>query len=282
MSKVARQQYGKERVRVMRVHRETETHEVFEYEAGISLEGDFDAAYTEGDNAPVVPTDTMKNTLHALGYTLAPRSLEAFALGVAAHFLEKYAHISDVRLHITQKTWTRLNIGGQPHAHAFQEAAGGTPFVRLYARRAGRTLISGFTDLLILKTTNSGFEGFPRCDYTTLPETDDRILATSASAEWSYGAPLDSLDFEALRATVMTEFFRVFATEYSPSVQRTLFQMGEAVLAAALPIREITFRLPNKHYLPINLQPLGLPAQKEVFLPTDEPHGQIEATIARA
>jgi urate oxidase len=282
MAKVARQQYGKERVRVMRVHREGEAHEVFEYEAGISLEGDFDSAYLTESNAAVVPTDTMKNTLQALGYTLAPRALEPFALAVAEHFLGKYAHITDVRLHITQKTWTRLVIGGQPHAHSFQSAAGEKPFVKLHATREGaRTLTAGFTDLLILKTTASGFAGFPRCEFTTLPETDDRIFATSATGEWTFGAPLAEIDFPAVRAAVMAELLRVFATEYSPSVQRTLFQMGEAALAAAPALSGITLKLPNKHYLPVNLQPLGLPPQKELFLPTDEPHGQIEATITR-
>lgn len=282
MSKLARQQYGKERVRVLRVHREATHHEVFEFEAGISLEGEFDTAYLEGDNASVVPTDTMKNTLQALAYSLAPRGLEPFALGVAAHFLGKYPQISDVHLHLTQKAWWRLVIGGEPHPHAFREAGGAIPFAKLHATRDGaRSLTSGFTDFLVLKITGSGFAGFPRCELTTLPETTDRILATSAAGEWTYAAPLDGIDFAATRHTVMAEFLRVFASEYSPSVQRTLFQMGEAVLAAAPALGQVTLRLPNKHYLPLNLQPLGLPAQNDVFLPTDEPHGQIEATIVR-
>lgn len=285
MSSLARQQYGKERVKVMRVHRGADgVHEVFEYEAGIALEGAFDTAYLGADNSSVVPTDTMKNTLQALGYTLAPKVLEPFALAVTQHFLGKYAQIDTVRLNLVQKLWSRLpNAVGSPSPIAFRQGGAERPFARVVATRDSTVLTAGFTDLLILKTTESGFVGYPKCDFTTLPETSDRILATSASAEWTFGAVPDGYDFEAARGAIMQALLAVFLAEYSPSVQRTLFQMGEAALAAVPEITGITLKLPNKHYLPVDLTrlSLGLPPQNELFLPTDEPHGQIEATITR-
>ena len=74
---------------------------------------------------------------------------------------------------------------------------------------------------------------------------------------------------------------RVFASTYSHSVQDSLYRMGEAALAAAPDVREITLRMPNVHYLPIDLSPFGQDASGEVFLPTDEPSGQIEVTLRR-
>jgi urate oxidase len=279
MTKIVQQQYGKERVRVLRVHRSSETHQVFEFEGGVKLEGAFDEAYVSDSNATVVPTDTMKNTFHALAYRYAPQELEPFALAIAKHYLDSYAHVSAVHLHLTQKVWERLATASGPHPHTFRPGQGEIPLATVHATRAQTTLRSGVNNLLLLKTAGSGFSGYPKCGLTSLPETTDRILSTLASIEWLWaGHPSD---FSKARATLMSEILGVFAREYSPSVQRTLYQMGEAALAAVPEISEITLALPNKHYLPINLTPFGDPEQKEVFLPTDEPHGQIEATLKR-
>ena len=73
----------------------------------------------------------------------------------------------------------------------------------------------------------------------------------------------------------------VFAREHSVSVQATLFSMARAALARVPEIAQVTLRMPNRHYLPFNLTPFGLENTNTVFYPTDEPHGQIEATVGR-
>jgi len=73
----------------------------------------------------------------------------------------------------------------------------------------------------------------------------------------------------------------VFAKNFSPSVQVTLFQMGERALKVAPEISQVHIAMPNKHCLLINLKPFGLENKNELFVPTDEPHGQIEGTVAR-
>ena len=134
-------------------------------------------------------------------------------------------------------------------------------------------------DFLVLKTTASGFAGFPRCELTTLPETDDRIFSTVISATWDFSA--EPASYSAVRERIMTAMLKVFADNFSPSVQVTLYQMAEAALAAAPEIARIHLALPNKHYLLVNLAPFGRSNANEVFTPTDEPHGQIEATVER-
>ena len=140
-------------------------------------------------------------------------------------------------------------------------------------------LLQGTLDLLILKTTASGFENFLRDEFTTLPETNDRILATKMEAVWTFRRKPGS--YSRTNGKILEAMLAVFAKNHSPSVQVTLFQMGEAALKAAPEISKVHIALPNKHCLLINLKPFGLENKNELFVPTDEPHGQIEGTVAR-
>ena len=130
-----------------------------------------------------------------------------------------------------------------------------------------------------MKTTGSGFENFLRDEFTTLPETNDRIFATKLKAAWQYRRKPKS--YSLTRIKILNAMLAVFAKKYSASVQATLFQMGDAALKTAPEISEISIAMPNKHCLLVNLSPFGLENPNELFVPTDEPHGQIEATISR-
>lgn len=277
--KLVAQNYGKQRVRVMKVLRGNPRHEVKEVEFGVRLEGDFETSYTAGDNSKVVATDTMKNTVHALAHQHLGGQVEPFAALLAGHFLKTYPQISRVTIEASERRWSRLAVGGAPHEHAFTGQEG-RPTVHVAAARGGATQIeSGIEDLLIMKSTGSGFAGYPKCAYTTLPETNDRILATSLRATWRWsGAPTD---FNVANATVLDAMLAVFAKNFSPSVQTTLYEMAGAALAAVREVTQVTLAMPNKHYLPANLKPFGLDGTGVSFVATDDPHGQIEATVAR-
>ena len=100
------------------------------------------------------------------------------------------------------------------------------------------------------------------------------------NATWTWsGTPAD---YPAANARILETALDVFATTYSYGVQDSLYRMGEAALAAVPEIADISMACPNKHYLVINLKPFGIENDKQVLVPTDEPHGQIECTIARA
>ncbi len=277
--KLLTQSYGKQRVRFMRVLRSDQEHTVFDVKAAIALEGKFEKAYLTESNEDVVATDTMKNTLTALAYQYNGASLEGYALKVADYFLEKFDHVDSLIVDVEQKLWQRLTADGHPHPHSFT-GAGTIPTARLVATRRGRDLFGGLRHWELLKSTGSGFAGFPRDQFTTLPETNDRILATEASVEWKYNDL--AADFAGVPEKVMPPMLTVFANNFSPSVQRTLFEMGGAALEAAPELESIRLSMPNKHYLPLNLSALGFPASQNIlFLPTDEPHGQIEAVVGR-
>lgn len=278
--KLTAHRYGKGRVRVMKVLREGLTHTIKELTASIALEGDFERSFCAADNSLVVPTDTMKNTVNVLAHEHLGRENEPFALKLAAHFLAKYPQIGRVTVELEERVWGRLKIEGQPHAHSFAQAQSDRPFTRVVQSRDGqRAHQSGVRDLTILKSTGSGFCDYPKCDLTTIPETKDRIFATRLRASWLWRA--EPPDYRACHSAIVAAMLVPFAKNYSVSVQATLWEMGQAALAAALEISSITLQMPNLHYLPIDLTPFGKQNRNEVFTPTEEPHGQIEATISR-
>lgn len=272
--------YGKQRVRVLKLIRTGEQHLVKELTVSTLLHGDYTGAHLSDDNSAIVPTDTVKNTIHILAKDLLGESTEAFALQLAEHFLQRYAHIQSVDVDIRERVWLRMTVDGQPHPHSFIDRAQGVPLVSLQKSRDSATLWSGLTDLIVMKTTEAAFVGYPKCENTTLKETTDRIVSTSIFAQWHY-TKLDA-DFPKLNNLVLTTMLEVFAVEFSPSVQRTLFQMGEAVLRQVSEIAAVEMKLPNKHYLGIDMTPFGRENTNDIFLPVDEPHGEIEAIVQRS
>ena len=278
-----RQRYGKANVRVLRVQRAEDRHRVRESRVTVSLDGEFSRAYTDADNAPVVATDTMRNLVNVLALQHLDAANEPFALTVAQCFLDRYGHVAEARVRVDETVWGRMRIDGRDHDHGFVRAEGGTPFACATVTRSSREVEAGFHDFPIMKTTGSGFVDYLQDEYTTLAPTTDRILATRMAAEWQFagGALRDDSGYDAVSGAIRQALLRVFATTYSHSVQDSLYRMGNAALAAAPDVSQITLRMPNVHYLPIDLSPFGQDARGSLFLPTDEPSGQIEATLRR-
>jgi urate oxidase len=276
---LASNSYGKSAVRVLKVERHGKRHVIRELAVDIALEGEFTAAHTAGDNSAVLPTDTMKNTVYAKAREIAIGEPEDFALALATHFLGASAATATARVSIAESGWRRLAVGDAPHDHAFERASNELRVARVsLARGATAEVMAGIDNLLILKSTGSGFSGYPRDAYTTLRETDDRILATSITARWRYRAGAAYGEgFDAVRGAML----QTFAGHDSKSVQHTLHAMGEAALAACADVEEISITMPNKHYLLADLSPFGLDNKNEVFVPTSEPYGLIEATLKR-
>ncbi len=272
--------YGKSCVRVMKLRRSPSGDALRELTVDIALEGDFESAHTQGDNAAVLPTDTMKNTVYALAQQDPIETIESFALRLARHFLSAAPSASTARIDIAETAWRPLDVPGDSRHHAFSRSADETPTCSAEAPRGKpESVRSGLRNLVILKTARSGFSHFLRDQFTTLKETDDRLLGTSLTATW----PLRSAqeDFAQARAQVRSALLEAFAAHDSKSVQHTLFAMAQRALAACPAAPEITLTMPNKHCLLVDLSPFGLTNDNEIFLPIDEPHGLIEATLRR-
>lgn len=277
--KLINQNYGKAGVRILKVLRNGAKHSVKEMDVQVMLQGDFEASYTKGDNRLVVATDSMKNTVNVLAKQKLGRETEAFGILLGRHFLKTYQHVSLVEITLTEHCWDRIHVRGKPHPHSFVEKSSAKPIVNVVTTRKETVVESGIEDLLMMKTTGSGFERFLRDEFTTLPETRERIFATRIKATWKYRRQPKS--HTATNAMILDAMLMVFAKNYSPSVQATLYEMGKAALNIAPEISKVSIAMPNKHCLLVNLAPFGLENKNELFVPTDEPHGQIEATISR-
>ena len=272
--------YGKSSVRLLRVLRQEGRHDIKELTVTIRFEGDFEAAHTKGENKKILPSDTMKNTVYALARQYPVEAVEDFALHLIEHFLTYNEQVSRVRIEALENPWSRIPHGTKPHAFAFMRASG--PEKRtavLSGTRERITIRAGIQDLDVMKTTKSAFDGFLRDPYTTLKEDGDRILATTIRAEWLYEG--DEIEFNPLWHSVRQTLLETFAAHDSRSLQHTLYAMGEAVLATFDHIREIHLSLPEKHFNLVDLSPFGMDNSAEVFLPTEEPQGLVEATLRK-
>jgi urate oxidase len=271
--------YGKNAVNLSKVIRHADHHEFRQISVNISLEGDFTTAYTDGDNTKILATDTQKNTVYALAKEHFTSSIEAFGIYLSDHFIATNPQVTKVIIDITEHGYTRMSFDGGTHPHAYIGNGPDKNTALIVQDRENITVRAGVKDLLILKTTDSGFEHFIRDGYTSLKETDDRILATQCEASWLYNS--NGQDFTACAGAIRNTLLKTFAFHKSLSVQQTLYAMGEAVLAEHAMVEEISLQMPNKHHIPFNLEQFGLINKNEIFIATDEPYGLIHGTITR-
>jgi urate oxidase len=280
MITLAENRYGKSRVRVVKVKRHPDRHDFREWTVEILVEGDFESCFVHGDNGKILPTDTMKNTVYSLARHSAAECMEDFGKEVISFLLDHNPQISAARVALSENTWEHLHLGGKPHPTTFVQSSGERQTAEITEARNGVLSIrSGFENLVILKTAGSEFVGFIKDSLTTLPEMTDRLFGTAVRASWNYSSSVAS--FVSLRSKIRESLLSTFADHASKSVQHTLYAMGEAVLTNVAEVEEIELTLPNKHYLPVDLERFGQNNPNEIFVPIDEPHGYIEARIRR-
>jgi urate oxidase len=277
--------YGKSRVRVMRVTKLEGVHHLEEWNVQLLLSGDFETAHTLGDNSKILPTDTMKNTVYSRAQESKADSIEGFAIELIDFILGRNEQVTAAEVVIDSVMWKRMSVDGKPFPTAFLK---GSAEVRTatVSRDQGATfkIASGLRDLTVLKTADSGFVGYIKDDLTTLPETTDRLFSTALEATWPYtdAGIAAGIDFNKVHSHLRETLLAAFARHHSLSVQQTLYAMAEAALAHTTLIDEIYMLMPNKHNLLVDLSRFGQTNANHIFMPTDEPHGTIEATVRRA
>lgn len=292
--------YGKDNVRLLKVSRDpcdASVQHVLELTVQVLLEGDLEIAYTKADNAPIVPTDTVKNTIYILAKESNPWPIERFGATLTNHFTTKYAHISKATAFIKQHKWTRYNVDGKPHNHSFVKDGEELRTAKVVKPKTGAFVIeSGIKDLTVLKSTGSQFWGYNKCEYTTLEETYDRILSTDVDSIWTWNktqfANLRDVDYFADTGVFDSVFdkareitLRTFALENSASVQATMYNISEELIKTAPHVEEVYFALPNKHYVAANLSwfrgTKNTGKDAEVFVPLSDPNGLIKSVVRR-
>jgi urate oxidase len=280
MAKLGGNRYGKSRVRLSRITRHADRHDFNEWTVHVMLEGDFESSYTKADNSKVLPTDTMKNTVYFVARASKAATIEEFAMELGDYLLANNAHVSGARVEIEERAWERMVVDDIPDGTTFKLCGPEVQTVRA-VRNQGRkwSIRSGVDGLTILKTSKSGFTGFIVDKLTTLKPATDRIFGTRATVNWDYASA--ALDFAQVRVHIVAVLLKEFAAHHSMSVQHTLFDMGKAALEAAPQIERIHLTMPNLHHLLADLSPFGQDNPNHIFVPIDEPHGTIEATVER-
>jgi urate oxidase len=277
--------YGKSRIRLVTVRRGPSEHHLRDVTVAISLEGDFDAVHTKGDNTGVIATDTMKNTVYAFARDRFTGSLEAFGLALARHFAG-YDVVSRASVELEEQRWLRIPMRDGEAPDAFVRAGDLTRVAMVSAEAGGAAVEveSGVDGLTVMKTTKSAFKGFDRDEYTTLPDVDDRLMATKIRAVWGYRPEVgstDAFDFDGAWDRARVALRESLAEHFSPSVQASIWIMATAMMEAEPSIDWVRMVLPNLHHWTVNLEPFGLDNPAEVFVSTTEPHGLIDATVRR-
>jgi len=275
MPRLGKNRWGKTDVRISKIHRTDSGDDFSDLTVQVLLEGNVEEAHTMGDNKSVLPTDTMKNTVYGLAQEHLTQDLEGFAAVLSDHFLSREG-VTGATVSISQRLWARAGatgfIGGGSERRTARVTRG-TSGVGSDGTWAG---IEG---LVVLKTTGSAFSGFPRDEFTLLPETDDRILATSVTATWRYSAvPEDTtVTWERAREALVERFFGA----WSASVQHQGWLMAVGLLEAIPEIDEVEFHLPNQHHLAFDISRFGIEYEENVFQPVSEPYGDIGFIVTR-
>ncbi len=266
--------YGKAEVRLVRVTRASDSHDLVDLNVSVALSGALEATHLSGDNSAVLPTDTQKNTVYAFARD-GVGSPEAFGLRLARHFVDRQSSIHVARVSIEEYAWQRLG------PHSFARAGGGVRSATVTYDGTQTWVTAGVRDLVLMNTTDSEFHGFIVDEYTTLAPATDRILATAVDARWRYGAaPVDAA-WDDLYAAASQALVGAFVGAYSLSLQQTLYAMGQAVLDRAPEVVEVRLSLPNRHHFLVDLAPFGLDNPGQVYFPADRPYGLIEGTVLR-
>ena len=280
MIELVENRYGKSRVRLMKVTRDDHGNHLREWTVEVLLKGDFDSAHLHGDNSKILPTDTMKNTVYSIARSSKATSMEDYAKELADFLLRRNPQVESASIGVESTLWKHLTIDDKPHPSAFMRGSGELQTTKVERTQGGPFhILSGLDNLVLLKTADSGFEGYIKDSLTTLPETKDRLFGTAVSATWRYVSP--ELPFDSTRVNLRETMLHTFANHESKSVQHTLYAMAESALEEVTEIDEIEIAMPNKHCLLVDLSRFGQDNPNEIFVPTDEPHGYIQARVRR-
>jgi urate oxidase len=276
--------YGKAEIRLVHIGRDTPRHRIRDLTLSTALTGRFADSHVTGDQTGQLPTDSQKNTVYAYARQHGVGPIEDFGLRLARHFVDDIDLATGAQIHLAEQAWDRIEVDGAGHDHSFVRGGAGVRTATVTVQGTGAEqrawVIAGVQDLVVLKSTGSEYRGYLKDPYTTLAETDDRVLATSLLARWRYSGT-DHIDWDATHRQVCATLLATFATEHSRALQHSLWLMGRAVLADHPEIAEIRLSAPNKHHFLVDLQPFGLDNPGEVFYAADRPYGLIEATVQR-
>ncbi len=259
----------------------------------------FAAAYTEGDNRLVVPTDTMKNFIHAQSVAFDGDRLEQWLWFVGRQFLETYPHMERLRMSGVELPFTPATVPSDERADSpagftdsellFERDRGdrSTAWLELQRDDLGAVRIAdhgcGRRDLQLIKLTGSAFADFPRDVHTTLPERRDRPLYTWVDVGWRYADAGDAVA-ESPARYIAGEQVRdlcaaVFHQFVSLSIQHLVHEMGRRMLARWPHLAESSFEAQNRLW--DSMEASSTDERVKTYCDPRPPYGRIGLVLRR-
>ncbi len=256
-------------------------------EIGVETTGDaFLPSWTDGDNRALVATDTMKNFVQYQASCFGGTTVEGLAGFVGEAMLVHYPDMA--RLRVTAQHLPFAEVPGS--GVTFRRLGAGEPGVRTTValeRGADATpvavsVVCGLDGLRLVRLTGSSFTGFPRDEFTTLPDDGDRPLEMGLHLRWTYADPADALADDLRRWVPAEQVLDVVASvvDAKPgrSIQQTLTDLGRSVLERFGPIGRVWFEAENRVWSAPRVLPADGAVVHTAALPS---HGVLRLELAR-
>jgi urate oxidase len=270
--------YGESRLRMLRVMRRGDRHDPKDLTIALRFEGNFGAAFKDGDQAGMLPGEAIKNLVHRVARGQEHPAIEALGLAICERLLEHHGSIGLARVEIVEQPWVRLDAGGKAQGQAFTPGGVERRTATVSSNGSRASVTAGLENLVLMRT--GGFVPVERGKATEEATADGlpRLFVAALSARWSYGA--GDIAFGPYRQGVRAAIVETFAWHRGPTVQETLYAIADVVLASYLEISEVTLSLQERPYRPVDLLELALDGDA-LFIAHDEPVGVVEITVGR-
>jgi urate oxidase len=257
----------------------------------VTLFGAVDKSWLSGNNSQIVPTETQKNTCYAIALQHKFDCPEDYAAILGKDFLTRHRHLTTAEICVRARRWDRLKtMKGATHNHAFTTCPDPiTTTCKVVVERASSLgnnhfsvrVLSGVQKLRLLKTTQSGFEGFIVDKYTTLQPVGSgvgsvsatRMFSTEMTGTWAFNAAPPG-GYAAANRRIRELLVTQFAGDrpdgvFSKSLQETAYKICTAVLGAFPSVENVHLITPNIHFYNWEGEQFGLKNDNVVFQSTD-------------
>jgi urate oxidase len=279
MTTLSSHSYGASHIRLLRITRRGDRHDLRDLVISVNVEGEVADAFTKGDNELLLPADTLRNTVHAIARDVKLAEIEHIGLALAQHFMEHQPQFTRVRVELSEQPWARLPVGGRAQGQAFTTMSGERRTAAVTSNGSRVSVVAGIEDFTIMKTSGAAFEGYLSDQFTTIEAVPDRVLSVTADAHWTYLH--EEIAFGPTWQGVRQLLIEAFVEELSRSVEHSAHAMAEIALSSYVDLGDVTVRLRQRSLPLVELAQFGLDNPHVLFRPEEAPELTAEVTRTR-
>src|SRR6187401_3574631 len=144
--------YGESRLRMLRVMRKGDRHDPKDLTIAVRFEGNFGAAFTEGNSGVLLPGETIKNLVHRVARGQEHAAIEELGLAICERTLAHHAAIGLARVEIVEQPWTRLDAGGKAQGQAFTPGGVERRTASVSSNGTRVSVTAGLENLVLMRT----------------------------------------------------------------------------------------------------------------------------------